>query len=358
MSPPSPRSSPPPQRPPLLPLPGSTLLLRIMVLSLSASSYTCPSVSAGTSVTAVKNAFLGRDGYADFFSNCSYGQMQIDRVALKVVSTVVPCSEEIMQCDVDAIAAAALQQLPLESQQNTMASSRHDLFVMPDSLKSICGWNSLSELSPGTQSWYSPSGKNGIFKQGTVMKMLLVNVALFTARRAGLSRYDDSSTAMGSGDSCPSAPELRRLGWATPMAQLNSSSFAAQVYQNFTLPATYLGPTGVMIMIQPDWLVTVPYSKNLYLALRVKAAGDRLLLDDFNGKLSLHELNAEIDNLLLPYKDPMTNLINVIGPTSSVTLFDYQLRIVTGELVNNGTAIKIKVCRFTSGPTDCPDSFS
>lgn len=107
---------------------------------------------------------------------------------------------------------------------------------------------------------YITSYRQSFFKQGIVMQMLLNNFGLVSAWRDGIS-YNDNSTAMGYGDSCPSAPELRRLGWATALAQLNSSSFAAQVYQAFVLPATYLGPTGVMIMIQPDWLGTVLYTK-------------------------------------------------------------------------------------------------
>ncbi|GLI65841.1 hypothetical protein VaNZ11_009471, partial [Volvox africanus] len=96
--------------------------------------------------------------------------------------------------------------------------------------------------------------------------------------------YGDFSTAMGRGNSCPSAPELWRLHWVTPLVQLNSSSgqsFPLATYTNFTLPATYLGPEGVMIKIQPDWLGR-DYTKNLYLALRVRAAGDRDLLEEFN----------------------------------------------------------------------------
>ncbi|GIL54699.1 hypothetical protein Vafri_10434 [Volvox africanus] len=334
------------------PVPASniTLSLRILVLSLNASNSSCPSIPAGTFDTAVRNAFMGSNGYAAYFKNCSYGFMQINRVATKVVSVVFPCSQAILGCDENAIATSALQNLPPEVSQSTV--SYYDLFVLPKNFAAICGWVGLAD-SPGTKSWYS-SDNTGIFDQGTVMQELLRNFGLSSAWRNGVE-YEDYSTAMGLGGSCPSAPELWRLGWATPLAQLNSSSFVANVYQNFTLPATYLGPTGVLIKIQPNWMGTSAYKKNLYLALRVKAAGDRLLLEEFNGKVSLHELNAEIDNSFSAFGDPKVELTTVISPNTSLTFFNYQLHIMTGGLVNKGTAITIKICRFIVGPTDCKD---
>ncbi|GIL67487.1 hypothetical protein Vafri_20883, partial [Volvox africanus] len=154
------------------------------------------------------------------------------------------------------------------------------LYVFPDHqiIRTSCRISGIAE-TPGTQSWYLPQD-TGIFSKGTVMQEMLHNFGLYHGWR-NKEEYADFSTAMGRGTSCPSAPELWRLGWATPLAQLNSSTFPVATYMNFTLPATYLGPTGAMIKIQPDWLDT-KYTKNLYLALRVKAAGDRELLEEFN----------------------------------------------------------------------------
>jgi hypothetical protein len=85
------------------------------------------------------------------------------------------------------------------------------------------------------------------------MQELLHNFGLWHGWRNGVE-YGDYSSAMGTGESCPSAPELRRLGWATPLAQLNSDNFPPNVYVYFTVPATFLGSQGAMIRIQPDWL--------------------------------------------------------------------------------------------------------
>ncbi|GIM08923.1 hypothetical protein Vretimale_12848 [Volvox reticuliferus] len=91
---------------------------------------------------------------------------------------------------------------------------------------------------------------------------------------------------MGMGKSCPSAPELWRLGWASPLAQLNSSTLPPKTFKTYTLPATYVTSQGNMLRIQPDWLSKRSYTKNLYLALRMRGGGDRDLLDEFDGKVS------------------------------------------------------------------------
>ncbi|GIL54809.1 hypothetical protein Vafri_10497, partial [Volvox africanus] len=57
-----------------------TLGMLVMVLSLSNSSE-CNS-RGGANVTQVQNAFLGPNGYADFFGNCSYDMMVFDRQKL------------------------------------------------------------------------------------------------------------------------------------------------------------------------------------------------------------------------------------------------------------------------------------
>ncbi|GIL54723.1 hypothetical protein Vafri_10439 [Volvox africanus] len=322
-----------------------TLSMLVMVVSLSNSSE-CDS-RGGASVTDVQNAFLQPNGYADYFYNCSYGKMVFDRQIFKVVSTVVPCSVAIVKCSEDAIATAAQLQLPAAGIK--VGSYSHVLYVLPNGLATTCGWVGLGEL-PGSQSWFT-SDTSGIFSKGTVMQEILHNFGLYHGWKDGVE-YEDSSTAMGFGDSCPSAPELWRLGWATPLAQLNSSSFALATYRTFTMPATYLGGlTGVMIKIQPDWLDF--YTKNLYLALRVKAAGDKDLLADFDGKLNIHELQSTIDNSFLAAGDPMVSLLGALAPGSSVTYFNYKLQLLVGAFDNKTSTIIVTLCRFVTGPNEC-----
>ncbi|GIL54181.1 hypothetical protein Vafri_9767 [Volvox africanus] len=316
-----------------------------MVVSLSSSSE-CNSQGGGNVVT-VKNAFLGPNGHADFFKDCSYGRMVFDRQALTVVSTVLPCSVDIaVNCDEDMIADAAKRQLPPGVK---VGSYDHHLYVFPGT--SGCNKPALADI-PGIKSWYPPNNF-GIFSKGTVMQEILHNFGIYHGYK-NLVEYEDYSSAMGKGASCPSAPELWRLGWATPLAQLNSTSLPLATYTSFTLPATYLGPKGVMIRIIPDWLGK-DYTKNLYLALRVKAAGDRDLLEDFNGKLNIHEVISKYDSNLISEVNSMVNFLAAQSPNSNVNYPQYKLQLITGALVNGGTAISVKLCRFIAGPKECTE---
>ncbi|GIL80160.1 hypothetical protein Vretifemale_9323, partial [Volvox reticuliferus] len=228
-------------------------------------------------------------------------------------------------------------------------SYSHFVYVLPKYFAATCRWAGLAELS-GTQIWFSPD-KDGIFRKGMVMQQMLHNFGLYGSWKDGLP-FEDYSTAMGSGDSCPSAPELWRLGWATPLAQLTSSNLQINVFYNFTLPATYLGPSDVMIKIRPDWL-GMSYVNNLYLALRVKAAGDRDLLETLNGKLHVHEAYMGVDNSLVSVSDPRITFKAAIDPRTPLTLSNYSLQIVAGSLVKNRTAINVSICYYLKSPTDC-----
>ncbi|EFJ49723.1 hypothetical protein VOLCADRAFT_89474 [Volvox carteri f. nagariensis] len=323
-----------------------TLSVLVMVVSLT-DSASCAS-RPGANVTDVRNAFLEPDGYADFFGNCSYGRMVFNRQALTVVSTAVSCSLPIMRCAEDAIASAAQQQATASGIK--IGSYARFLYVLPVDFAVTCGWVGLAEL-PGAQSWFTADSQ-GIFSKGTVMQEMLHNVGLYHGWQDGVE-YNDESTAMGYGDSCPSAPELMRLGWAFPLVELNSSSFPVATFRTFTLPATYLGPTGVMIKIRLDWLDF--YTKNVYLALRVKAAGDISLLDKFNGKISIHEVNKDIDNDFTAPGDPRVSIIGVVGANSPSSYFNYKLYLLTGAFNPVTSSMSVKICRFVDGPNECVD---
>ncbi|GIL56045.1 hypothetical protein Vafri_11502 [Volvox africanus] len=338
---------------PYLDSPANNVTLRVLVVvvSMSNNSVRCRS-QGGADVTQVRSAFLGPNSYADFFMNCSYRRMVFDRQAFTVVSTVIPCSAQYLYyCNVDAITNAAIPQLPPDIQIGLYSNI---VYVLPNGIEDACGSMGAAEL-PGTQTWFLPNNI-GIFSKGIVMQEMLHNFGIYHGWRNGVE-YNDSSSATGSGASCPSAPELWRLGWATPLAQLNSSTFPLATYMNFVLPATHLGPAGIMIKIQPDWLGT-KYTKNLYLALRVKAAGDKDLSEEFNGKLNIHELSSAIDNkpFFAGGGDPKVTIIAALSPNSPFTFFQYQLYLLVGAFDNKTSTIMVTVCRFAFGPNECTDA--
>ncbi|GIL66419.1 hypothetical protein Vafri_19938 [Volvox africanus] len=150
-----------------------TLRVLVMVVSLSNSSE-CKS-RGGANVTQVQNAFLGPNGYADFFRNCSYDMMVFDRKNFMVMPTVIPCSTTIIaDCNVDAIVnnAAEFQLLAgIEAETYT-----HSVYILPDGLARTCNWMGLAVI-PGTKTWFMPDMflnihelnnaiDNGIFTEG------------------------------------------------------------------------------------------------------------------------------------------------------------------------------------------------
>lgn len=327
--------------------PTVILPLQIMIVNVQGNGSTCPSLESPISVNDIENAFFKQDGHTDFFDNCSYGQLTFSKSSFQATTVTIPCTDKVISCDVDEIAAIIMQNMQSTSDANK-TMKKLNLYVLPTEIIMNCGWVGIAERL-GTKSWYS-STTDGILSQGTVMQEILVNMGLYNAWKDGVM-FDDYSTSMGFGESCPSAPELYQLGWATPLAELNSTSFAPNTYANFTIPATYLSPSGAFLKMKPDWL-GYEYTKNLYLSLRVKAGGDRLLINEFDGKLNIHASSAKFDKEL-PFEEPFNTLVSVIDTRMSVTFFNYKVHLITGELTRNGTAINITLCRFNFGPTDC-----
>jgi hypothetical protein len=120
---------------------------------------------------------------------------------------------------------------------------------------------------------------------------------LWHSWQAGVE-YNDYSTAMGRGDACLNAPEIARMGWATPAVggdRLDLSSLQPGSAKLFTLPATYLTGNNNYLRLLPNWLPTysaMATGRNLYIAVRVAKNGDAALGSEYAGKVNVHEVNA------------------------------------------------------------------
>eukprot|EP00198_Chlamydomonas_reinhardtii_P011100 XP_001700437.1 predicted protein [Chlamydomonas reinhardtii] len=81
--------------------------------------------------------------------------------------------------------------------------------------------------------------------------------------------YEDYSTTMGRGDSCPNVAETSFVKWARPAVSvfsptgpvagvsglaLNQASLLPGKPLLFNMPATYLTGAGSYIRVTPDWL--------------------------------------------------------------------------------------------------------
>ncbi|GIL48404.1 hypothetical protein Vafri_4560 [Volvox africanus] len=327
---------------------GTDMKLRLLVMVVSYMASSSCGARAGANVANLRYAYTGDLGYMNFLRNCSYGQVTYSNVT--VISTRVLCTGFLDQCDEESIALNARTSATNQYGPAFMSSYSRFTYVLPYGLLSACGWVGLAELS-GTQTWYTPDG-DGVFNKGTVLQESLHNFGIYHGWRNG-SEYQDNSTAMGLGNSCPSAPELRRLGWALPLAQLNRSTLATRTFKAFMLPATYATSDGNMIRIQPNWLLSKAYKKNLYLALRMKGGGDRDLLDEFDGKVSIHEVNKSIDNFMA-VGDPRVSLLGTIDPSTVLDIPTYKLRVMSGALV--GSTITVQICRYEKLPKECVEA--
>ncbi|GLC45984.1 hypothetical protein PLESTB_001625900 [Pleodorina starrii] len=323
--------------------------LRVLVMSVSLSaSAECNSSQQpeGIPVSTITDLLIGVDGFAEYLSNCSYGKMVIDASALKVVQVLVPCTQAILRCDQDAIASGARGALP---QDVRVSLYTHLMYIVPPRVAEVCGWTGLANV-PGAQTWFTDD-LMGFYRKATVLQELLHNFGLYHGWKGGVE-YKDESSPMGNGEGCPSAPELWRMGWATPLVQLNSTSFPAKVLLPYTLPGTFRGPDGVMIRIQPDWLGGT-YRKNLYVALRVRAGADRRLNVMFNRRLTVHELDKDIDNDPTTPGDPRVSIIATLNSGAFASWPNYKLSIFAGALIDSNTSMAVRLCRFEFSASEC-----
>ncbi|KAG2494732.1 hypothetical protein HYH03_007245 [Edaphochlamys debaryana] len=353
-----------PNRPPSLAANVSVSLL-VMILSLSDSDE-C--LGAGGADAARVGGVLWdpEQGVAAQLAACSFGRFRLLRNSSLVVHVPLPCSLDVIACNTLATANAAKQAYAaLSAQQAGLLPSlrrfSHVAYVMPED--TLCSWAGLASLAGG-ESWLAPR-ELGVYKPGTMMQELLHNFGMHHGWRDG-TEYMDFSTVMGSAHrSCPSAPELLRLGWAAPGVTLNASSLAlASTRAGLALNATILGPYGIMIRILPDWLGAA-YIRNLYLSLRVRGGPDAQLDAEYGYKISVHEALRSVDNAPpSPQADPRFNLIALVDAGQQLQLPEYGLLVQARELIDGGTRMAVDVCRYRYNaslecalppvPTICP----
>ncbi|KAG2496689.1 hypothetical protein HYH03_005107 [Edaphochlamys debaryana] len=180
------------------------------------------------------------------------------------------------------------------------------------------------------------------------MQEVIHNFGLVHGWRSGVE-YEDHSTSMGRGNNCPSAPELWRLGWATPIDTLSASNFPENRYLRYMLPYTYAGPSGAYLKLQPNW--ASPYDKNVYLALRGNGNGDWEIEAEFKDVISLHEGEVPADNRFDSWDDAHYTIITTIGQNRFYDMNWRRLAIKTQSLSNG--RMEVWVCRYRSAASEC-----
>ncbi|KAG2496954.1 hypothetical protein HYH03_004960 [Edaphochlamys debaryana] len=290
-------------------------------------------------------------GYAGVLAGCSYGALQLNNTGFRAVSVTIPCSGEALGCNVEVITAAAVSAAAV--QLRGLGAWTHRMMVMPAGVD--CGWGGLATLG-GRESWVIPTIW-GIFRQNTVLQELTHNYGLRHAWGSG-HEYADTSSWMGFGSSCPSAPELLRLGWATPLANLNSTNLPIGIAMSYILPATCLGPANVTLRIVPTWMGAAAHTVNLYLSFRVARAPDTSLPPESDGKLHIHTAQQAADSSPAAGEDPRFNLVQLLGPGRGPLdlaalpdvpeLAGLKLVLQTRDLLDGGSRIRVDLCLYTT----------
>ncbi|KAG2484094.1 hypothetical protein HYH03_017046 [Edaphochlamys debaryana] len=290
-------------------------------------------------------------GYAGVLADCSYGALQLNNTGFRAVAVAIPCSGEALSCMVDVIAAAASSAAAAQL-KTSLGAWTHRMYVLPAGVD--CGWAGLSTLG-GRETWVLPTVW-GIFRQGTVLQEFMRNFGLRHAWANGYE-YADSSTFMGFGSSCPSAPELLRVGWATPLATLNASNLPIGIAMTYILPATCLGPANVTVRIVPTWMGAAQ-TINLYLSYRVARAPDASLPPESDGQLHLHTTQAAADSSPAAGEDPRFNLVRLLGPGRGPLdlaampevpeLAGLKLVLQTRDLLDGGSRMRVDLCLYTT----------
>ncbi|GIL49962.1 hypothetical protein Vafri_6156 [Volvox africanus] len=332
--------------------------LLVMILDYSACGF-APSLDVDT----VTKLYMGpnRDGnggVAEKFKQCSYGKFNIRYFQAAVVkpacSTAVTsgCSWWAISSGADAAAKAKLG-LPFFSNFTYYA------YVVPPGLQSVCPWAGLS-LLPGKQTWLQSTGY-GVPRWATIMQGTIHNFGLYHSWRNGWE-YEDYSTPMGRGDTCPNAAEISRLGWATAAAgggEINTGVLTAPgTYVTWTLPATYITGDNNYLRVVPNWMPTYgnnTLAKHLYIALRVPKAGDVGMSSTYSNRVHIHEVNATMDNGFpgsITFCDRKIQIINMILPNTRQVLPGYNLVVSTGALTSSDT-IQVSLCRYEAFDSQC-----
>ncbi|GIL49955.1 hypothetical protein Vafri_6156 [Volvox africanus] len=330
--------------------------LLVIILNYSACGF-APSLDVDT----VTKLYMGpnRDGnggVAEKFKQCSYGKFNIRYFHAAVVqpacSTAITsgCSWWAISSGADAAAKAQLG-LPFFS------NFTYYTYVVPPGLQSVCKWAGLSVL-PGKQTWLQSTGN---LRWATIMQGTIHNFGLYHSWRNGWE-YEDNSTPMGRGDTCPNAAEISRLGWATAAAgggEVNTGVLTAPgTYVTWTLPATYITGDNNYLRVVPNWMPTYgnnTLAKHLYIALRVPKAGDVGMSSTYSNRVHIHEVNATMDYgfpVLFTFSDRKIQIIDMILPNTRQVLPGYNLVVSTGALTSSDT-IQVSLCRYEASDSEC-----
>ncbi|KAG2439764.1 hypothetical protein HYH02_010641 [Chlamydomonas schloesseri] len=356
--------------------PATNLYPKLLIMLVDAPA--CGSgLPAGVTVNSISQLYFGpnldgKGGWAFRMENCSYGEVQVDVPNSKVMVVQPACTWPTTSCDpygMGNAANAAAKAVLGDALFNTFTHF-HSVMAVP----SVCSWAGLATLgggSSGGQLWLNLNTYAQTFDAwGQVpLQEMVHNFVIYHGFKGG-AEYQDVSTFMGSGTACPSTPEQRWLGWASPVMGgegLDSTTLPpATTVGPYTIPATWVTGLGNHVRVRTNWSSwynKTDYGMNLYFELRQSVNSDSSIDIAYSNKIVVHEIKAYMDDDLATYRsnDPKSNLMVAVAPSSRTVMYSttyaapYRLVLYAGPLSGSRSQfVSLYFCRFLSADTECP----
>ncbi|KAG2437966.1 hypothetical protein HXX76_005581 [Chlamydomonas incerta] len=378
------------------PAPGPSPTAKTESVLIMILDYSACKKGAETTVTAVTQQFFnapaGSVSYADRFEQCSYSSLKLAPPGNTAGSSRIvllrprPCPSTIQQNTCDFWAMASNADSNAQAAGINPSAYTRKLYLLPSSLMSntpgvgCYNWAARATIGSNLQWYFTYSyGSN---RWATVMQEYIHNYGCSSIE------YEDYSTSMGRGDSCPNAAEISALKWARPAVSvssptgpvagvsgfdLNQVSLPLGKALLFNMPATYMTGAGNYIRVTPNWLGAA-YTLNLYMALRVGKNADAGMgaskygLSYYSQKINIHTVDAAIDNDQMLNGGSMTgdrkiSFVTALAPStrSTVLATPYKLVVMAGTWTRTNAdgssasdILRLYVCRFAVSEAECP----
>ncbi|KAG2445113.1 hypothetical protein HYH02_008980 [Chlamydomonas schloesseri] len=209
--------------------------------------------------------------------------------------------------------------------------------------------------------------ENCSYGELTLDKGAMTFIKVTPACTWGYVEYSDTSSMMGSGDVCPSSPELALLQWATPAVggDLDDTTVPlAATASPINLVATWARGSGAYARVKPKWMSVYSVvgtgasaGRNLYFEVRQPQQADAYLPLAASNMLIVHSVVAYMDNDYVTYRreNRTINYLAAIKQNSRYVLTAFNLVVYTGAFTGAASEIlPVTFCRYATNSTDCP----
>ncbi len=283
--------------------------------------------------------------FQNYIEQCSYSKYAFPSSRNLIVGPIdIPCNSTRYNYDSNKCGgneiygwATFVQDYAVEVLGIDVSQFRHKLFMLPSGLP--CAWAGLGTLGCGSScyTWYN--GRYGT-DLSVIMHELGHNFGLDHSSTP-IDEYGDRSCAMGGccGNRCFNVPQSWELGFTSPIAILNGSTFQTGNWFNYEVPAHLINSKNFVRIDMRD-------KSSYFISFRQSISFDQYLLTSLKNKVFVHRYNTSRTFLKLPV------LLSVLSPTAFYSIPEANIVIKFNSILTNNAYVSI--CRMT-GPEICGD---